>query len=123
MSLAFDDELGALAKGRGVNKGAIFQALLEALREAGCDHGGGLDNDKDDKRLAGMGLEFGCSISQWALLAHRAEVMRRLIRIKLQDENDLRTARQGLLLCSAFFEDLAALTLLTCSGYPGAIAL
>jgi len=111
--LAFDDELGSLAAQRGVRKGEILQALIEAMAleeahgerrpeggrpEAGGQCGGGADPER-----------YGQSPDTWAVLAHRCDRLRKLIRIKLGDDNDMLTARQGLLLCDGFFGDLERL--------------
>ena len=48
--------------------------------------------------------------ARWAELAARADALRALVRIKVADDNDLNTAKAGLVVCAAFFADLAALS-------------
>ena len=106
-ALSLDDELDALAA-KGALKGKIFQGLLEALRAAGAGHS---QLDNSCKNLTGMALpqEYGLSLMQWSMLTLQADALRNLVRIKVADDNDLRTARLGLLLCNDFFQALARL--------------
>lgn len=107
-ALALDDELDQLARTRGVIKGKLFQSLLEALRAEGAAHAQ-LDNSV--KHLGGIAdaTAFGLNLAQWASLTMRADALRNLVRIKVADDNDLRTARLGLVLCAEFFRALGRL--------------
>ena len=107
-ALALDDELHALSERRGLLKGHVFQALLEALRAQGTSHA---QLDNSCKQLGGVATphELGLSLLQWSLLCARADALRNLVRVKVADDNDLRTARLGLLLCRDFFAALEAL--------------
>ena len=55
---------------------------------------------------------FKMSLAQWARLTYDASDLRTLVRIKVADDNDLRTARQGLELAAEFFDALARLSAL-----------
>ena len=52
--------------------------------------------------------EFGPDT--WARLVGCADALRLLVRVKVADDNDLKTAHSGLQICTAFFEGLAELT-------------
>jgi len=91
-SLAFDADLGSRAASSGILKGTIFQALL---RKA----------DGDDVGGASVGLDV--SDADWAALADGAAELRRLVRIKVQDDNDLKAANGALSSCADFFRNLA----------------
>jgi hypothetical protein len=108
-AVAFDDELATRAHASGQSKGKVFQALLEALRQQGASHAQ-LDNSSKDV-LAGTGAEhareaFNLSIMEWFSMLQRADALRNLVRIKVADDNDLRTARSGLELAVEFFQAL-----------------
>ena len=105
-TIALDNELGALAESSGVLKGRIFQGLLECLRSAGADHAQ-MDNSAKKQGGGGVARECGVEPPDWRALADRADDLRKLVRVKVADDNDLKTARQGLQLCDEFFEDLA----------------
>ena len=64
------------------------------------------------KHLGGSASEFGLNLVQWSMLTLQADALRNLVRIKVADDNDLRTARAGLLLCAEFFRALSALSAL-----------
>ena len=49
------------------------------------------------------------SLGAWARLTMRAHDLRQLVRIKVADDNDLRTARQGLELAAEYFAALVRL--------------
>ena len=51
--------------------------------------------------------EFGDA--RWAELAANADNLRKLVRIKVADDNDLKTARQALLICREFFDGIGRL--------------
>jgi len=108
-ALAFDDELCELAASRGVIKGKLFQALLEELRATGASHA---QLDNSCKKFGGFGVakEFKLNLAEWASLTMKADALRNLVRIKVADDNDLQTARSGLVLCYEFFLGLGQLT-------------
>lgn len=58
--------------------------------------------------LTNYSEEFGDA--SWAQLAKRADALRNLVRIKVADDNDLKTAHAGLQLCGEFFDGLAELS-------------
>jgi len=91
-SLAFDTELGQLASDQGVLKGAIFQALLARA------------DGSDDATAPSVGLEM--SEDAWEAQACGADALRKLVRIKVQDDNDLKAANGALTSCSDFFANL-----------------
>ena len=53
---------------------------------------------------------YGLSVEEWGVLTHKADAMRKLVRIKLADDNDLKTARSGLEMCDEFFKGLTKAT-------------
>ena len=85
---------------------ARAQALLEELRQAGAGHAQ-TDNSGQKEGATDYAAEFGHEA--WQLLAQRADSLRKLVRIKVADDNDLKTARSGLTLCHDFFRGLAQL--------------
>jgi hypothetical protein len=108
---AFDDELGLLATSHAMLKGRIFQGLLECLRAAGADHAQ-LDNSAKKQGGGGIAQECGLAPAEWSALADRADALRKLVRVKVADDNDLKTARRGLDTCADFFAGLERLTTL-----------
>ena len=106
-SLALDAELDQLALSHHVLKGKLFQGLIEALRAAGCGHA---QFENSVKHIGGnMATDLGLSLVHWSRLTLHADAMRNLVRIKVADDNDLRTCREGLLLCDDFFRALQRL--------------
>lgn len=105
-ALAFDDELATLAAAHEMSKGRLFQALLEELRAAEAGHAQ-VDNSGKKASTTDYAAEFGDA--RWAELAANADNLRKLVRIKVADDNDLKTARQGLLICREFFDDIGRL--------------
>ena len=105
-ALALDDELGVLSTEHEMSKGRLFQALLEELRAVGANHAQ-TDNSVKKSGRTDYRAEFG--EERWAALAQRADALRNLVRIKVADDNDLKTARAGLVLCAEFFDGLAEL--------------
>jgi len=87
-------------------KGPIFQRLLESLRAMGLKPPSGVD--LSPRASAGEG-EFGLSEAKWRALAAEADMLRKLVRIKLADDNDLLAAREALVSCDAFFRGVASL--------------
>ena len=83
------------------------QALLEELRQAGADHAQTDNSGSKTQQTTDYAAEFGPS--EWAALAQRADSLRKLVRIKVADDNDLKTARAGFLLCAEFFDGLGKL--------------
>ena len=92
-SLAFDGRVSQTATTAGVLKGAVFQALL-----AHCD-------GSADATAASVGLDI--SDAEWDELTQGADALRKLIRIKVQDDNDLKTANNALSSCAEFFTNIA----------------
>ena len=108
-ALALDDELGELAAAHEVTKGRLFQALLEELRSAGVGHA---QTDNSAKRGGAHDFRAEFGPARWHSLSLRADALRKLVRIKVADDNDLKTAREGFVLCKAFFDSLAELAAL-----------
>ena len=102
-ALALDDELGELAAAHEVTKGRLFQALLEELRSAGVGHA---QTDNSAKRGGAHDFRAEFGPARWHSLSLRADALRKLVRIKVADDNDLKTAREGFVLCKAFFDSL-----------------
>lgn len=92
-SLAFDDALGKLASDKGVLKGTIFQALLAKA------------DGSEAATAASVGLEE-MAASEWEAQAAGADALRKLVRIKVQDDNDLKAANGALSSCGEFFSNL-----------------
>jgi hypothetical protein len=105
-ALAFDDELAGLAAAHEMSKGRLFQALLEELRAAEAGHAQ-VDNSGKKGSSTDYSAEFG--EARWSELAKEADNLRKLVRIKVADDNDLKTARQGLLICQEFFDGISRL--------------
>ena len=84
--------------------------LLEALREHGAAHAQ-LDNSSKNLFAGTMAAskEYKMSLGDWARLTYAASDLRTLVRIKVADDNDLRTARSGLELAAEFFDALSRL--------------
>lgn len=91
-SLAFDTALGALASAHGLLKGAIFQALL-----AKADGNG-------EASASSVGLSI--ADDEWEAQARGADALRKLVRIKVQDDNDLKAANGALTSCDEFFSNM-----------------
>ena len=111
-AVAFDAELGATAERKGVIKGKLFQACVENLRAQGAGHAQMDNSVKLDRSAMGFAREFGLNLAEWATLTIKADELRNLVRIKVADDNDLRTARSGLVLCAEFFHALQQLAVL-----------
>jgi len=111
-AVAFDVELGATAERKGCIKGKLFQSLLENLRAQGAGHAQMDNSVKLDRSAMGFAREFGLNLAEWASLTIKADELRNLVRIKVADDNDLRTARSGLVLCAEFFRALERLAVL-----------
>ena len=92
-SLDFDAVLGARAASSGVLKGAVFQALLAYA-------------DGSEASTAGSVGATGLSDEEWAELAQGSDALRKLVRIKVQDDNDLKAANSALASCAEFFDNL-----------------
>ena len=92
-SLDFDLALNKVTKDAGVLKGTIFQALLTHL-------GGG-----NATSAASIGVTI--DDAEWQGLVAGADLLRKLIRIKVQDDNDLKAANGSLKSCDEFFANLA----------------
>ena len=112
-ALAFDGELAALATAQNTLKGRLFQALLEELRARGAEHAQ-MDNSHREGGADGAQpaqSEFASAIGHeaWLALAGRADALRNLVRVKVQDDNDLKTAAAGLAMCQEFFDGLSRL--------------
>ena len=105
-ALSFDDELAVLGAAHDMSKGRLFQALLEELRLAEAGHAQ-VDNSGKKASTTDYADEFGAE--RWAELAAEADNLRKIVRIKVADDNDLKTARAGLLICKEFFDGVAQL--------------
>ena len=92
-SLAFDNALGQKATQLGVLKGTIFQALLARA------------DGSADSTAASVGVEMGDA--EWESQAAGADALRKLVRIKVQDDNDLKAANGALSSCAEFFANLS----------------
>ena len=95
-SLDFQATLDRLTKSSGVLKGTIFQALL-----AEVDGLGGPTHHS---------LGLGVTDAAWAELADGSDLLRKLVRIKVQDDNDLKAANGALESCNEFFANLRVYT-------------
>ena len=91
-SLDFNRLLGELATSSGVLKGAIFQALLAFV------------DGRVESTAASVGVEM--SDGEWEGLSAGADALRKLVRIKVQDDNDLKAAHSALSSCDEFFRNL-----------------
>lgn len=116
-SLAFLDEVKALcsAQAEPPLHGTVYQELLKDLAQCGIagamvDNAGVGNQDtvksmhevaKDSEMAAGL----KCA-DRWAGLMKGANTIRNLVRIKLQDDNDLHAARLALDCCDACFSQL-----------------
>ena len=92
-SLAFDSSLGERAAGSGVLKGTIFQGLLAKA------------DGQDEATASSVGLNEMAD-SEWEEQAAGADALRKLVRIKVQDDNDLKAANGALSSCAEFFANL-----------------
>lgn len=88
--LRFGDELADLAARGGVRQGQVLGWLLGSPHDAGAAR-----------------ARLRLTADEWDRVAAAAEGLRGLVRLKIQDENDLRTAQQGLRLCRDFFDAVA----------------
>jgi len=91
-SLTFDESLAATAESSKQLKGTIFQALLAFA----------------DGRAESTAASVNCEIgeAEWQELSRGSDALRKLVRIKVQDDNDLKAANQALQSCAEFFENL-----------------
>jgi len=117
-SLSFLDTLGQIATDNAEQlqggTGTIFQQLLQDLAMCGVsgmmiDNLGASGSDRSfedatsDSEFAG-GL--GCK-DQWPLLLRQTQDVRCIVRIKLQDANDLKAAQYALECCSTCFQEIS----------------
>ena len=115
-ALRLDDELGEIATSvHARSKGHLFQALLETLRAAGVDHAQ-TEMSPGKARVPSVDFRDALGDERWQALATRCDALRKLVRIKVADDNDLRTARAGLVLCNEFFDALAELASMVSDG-------
>lgn len=119
-SLRFLDKLGRVAEqhGEALNggTGAIFQELIKDLAHCGVS-GMMIDNARveqeeclsfnDAAQQSEMAKELGIA-DEWPEFLHLANEVRCVVRIKLQDANDLKAAQYALESCSTCFNELAA---------------
>lgn len=91
-SLDFDTTLAEHASSSGVLKGAIFQALLASA------------DGNEASTSSSVGVDM--SDEAWAELARGSDALRKLVRIKVQDDNDLKAANHALASCADFFDNL-----------------
>ena len=90
--IAFDTGLGRIASSSGALKGTIFQGLLARA------------DGSTAATAASVGL--GMAEDEWEAQARGADTLRKLVRIKVQDDNDLKAAHGALTSCSEFFSNL-----------------
>ena len=94
--------------GRGVQKGKVFQELLAALRRSGACHSQtDLSARPEEGQAADADGTFGLGRSEWVAMQAQADALRKLVRIKLADDNDLQAAQCALAACNEFFSNLA----------------
>ena len=126
-ALRFEEELDELATSRDVLKGRLFQAMLESQRvrraadvvvaEAATEplegprappsKGDGSEPSVESQQPPLIGnADFGLTSVEWAELVEKANDLCELIKIKVQDDNDLKTARAGLSMCKGFLDTL-----------------
>lgn len=91
-----------------MQKGTVFQELLAALRRAGASHAQTDLSARAEAASSGDGT-FGLSRSEWVAMQAQADSLRKLVRIKLADDNDLQAAQCALATCSEFFSSLGTL--------------
>lgn len=118
-SLAFLDALGAIAAANSAalqgGTGTIFQELLKDLAMCGVsgmmiDNLGDQGSDmsfEDAAKGSAMAGELGVK-DKWAMLLRQAHDVRCIVRIKLQDANDLKAAQYALECCSTCFQEISA---------------
>ena len=126
-ALRFEEELDELATSRDVLKGRLFQAMLESqcvrraadvvVAEAATEplegprappsKGDGSEPSVESQQPPLIGnADFGLTSVEWAELVEKANDLCELIKIKVQDDNDLKTARAGLSMCKGFLDTL-----------------
>lgn len=118
-SLAFLDSLADLAASSSAQlhggTGALFQALLKDLARCGLS-GMMIDNlgeqgadmsFQDAAEANALAAELGAT-QQWPALLRQAHDVRCIVRIKLQDANDLKAAQYALECCSTCFQEISA---------------
>lgn len=99
--------------------GAIFQQLLADLAQCGVSGvnvdnvgarggEGGCPTLEQAAAKSEMAELLGLRAQQWARMLAAAHEARRIVRIKLQDANDLKAAQYALECCSTCFQELAA---------------
>jgi hypothetical protein len=95
--------------------GTIFQELLKDLASCGVSGimidnvgaGGGDRSFDDAARESALAAQLGCA-DEWPVFLRQAQDMRCIVRIKLQDANDLRAAHYALECCSTCFNEIQA---------------
>lgn len=113
-ALAFDAALEALAQSAKCLKGALFQALTAGIEGQGTCPGAIESSEIKQVQLRNGGgtppeaAELGLTVDaqEWVGLQDSAASLRKLVRIKVQDDNDLKAARGALNSCSDFFSNL-----------------
>jgi hypothetical protein len=94
----------AVSDARGVNTGQAFQALLSSLSSG---PGGGIGRAASHYDAYGSEVgRLGMGEAEWQALAAGADRLRSLVRIKLEDANDLQAAKMALELASTFFASI-----------------
>lgn len=91
-SVSFDVTLAERAQSSGVLKGTIFQALLAFA------------DGRAESTAESVGVQL--SDGDWAELSQGSDALRKLVRIKVQDDNDLKAANLALKSCADFFDNL-----------------
>lgn len=92
-SLEFDQALGQKAIESNILKGTIFQALLARA------------DGSEEATASSIALDM--PEAEWAEQAAGADALRKLVRIKVQDDNDLKAANGALSSCAEFFANLS----------------
>ena len=111
------------ARRSGVIVGKLFQALLQRLSQEGDESGGGITRDVEDYDAAAAGVNALAEGDAWAPLAAAAAGARALVRIKLEDSNDLLAARQALEFCVQLFADVERLAVAEGKSLDATLAL
>lgn len=95
--------------------GTIFQELLKDLALCGVsgmmvDNVGAIGGERsfnDAARESALAARLGCA-DEWPVFLRQAQDIRCIVRIKLQDANDLRAASYALECCSTCFNEIQA---------------
>jgi hypothetical protein len=106
-SLSFLNRLDTIAERIDVNRGQIFQELLRRIGDSSAH---GLMSREDgtyDAYTAKIKSDI-LKDKDWTELTNGARDLLNLVRIKLEDKNDLQTARSALEHSNSFFSDVSS---------------